>query len=153
MIVNTITPPQEPHGVALNFTTLQRLYAFACCIGTPGHEVHELVDNVTVEPGKRDRYTAEDNLLCDKQPDFVHIEALVSCTVQCTETCCQHVGNGLFFACIHPGSEKNSYYSNDNTCCGYLCIKVNIVCFAIGRYKVSERQYPATYNSYGCKKH
>ena len=69
-------------------------------MGAPCHEVHELVDDVAVEPCQRSGNAAEDDSLGHEQPDFIHIETLVGGTVQGAETACQLFGYRLFFACM-----------------------------------------------------
>ena len=55
--------------VGLYLSTLYRLYGFSGCVGTPGHEIHELVDDVAVKPCQWSRDAAEDDFLGHEQPD------------------------------------------------------------------------------------
>ena len=80
--------------VGLYLSTLYGLYGFSSCVGTPGHEIHELVDDVAVKPCQWSRDAAEDDFLGHEQPDFVHVETLVGRTVQSAEACGEHVATG-----------------------------------------------------------
>ena len=118
--------------VGLYLSTLYGLYGFSGCVGTPGHDIHELVDDVAVKPCQWSRDAAEDDLLGHEQPDFVHVETLVGRTVQGAEACSEHVGYRLLFAGLHPGSQGNGDDGNSDTRTGYCPVEVDVVGFTVG---------------------
>ena len=97
---------------------------------------------MTVEPGNRRADATEDNLVGDKHIHLVHIETLVSGTMQTGEHLVKTVGDGLCLTLIYIGGKTNAQNGNYRTCGCHLHIKVNGIVFAVGSDKTAEAATP-----------
>ena len=109
---------EEPEGVGLYGTVLEALDEIARLVGSPSQEVEEAVDDVAVKPSDGGADAGEDDAVRDELVNLVHVETLVSPTVE-TGSCCVHlVGNRLLFALEYPCGEQDAAYGDDgaDTC-------------------------------------
>jgi len=69
---------QEHERILLYATALQCADGITACIGAPSQEVEEAVYDVTVPPGDRSGYAAEDDPMRDELINLVNVEAVIS---------------------------------------------------------------------------
>ena len=112
---------QEVDAVRLYVSALQTAYAVRYYLSTLSEQVHCTVNHMLVEPRKGTADAAEYYLLGDKEPELVHVEAMVGCN---DELAALHLDGEHHPAasfgihhCSHCYGRDCKHYARHRNCC------------------------------------